>query len=325
MRELVLKGYGVRVRARKGLLVVEGGEGKVELSPSEVDQVIVVSGGVSVTSSAVRLLMHNGVDIVFLDGRGVPLGRVYPPFVNRTVLTRRCQYEAYLTEKRWLVVASIVEAKLRNQANLLKYYLRWKDDDRLGECVEEILNCLDRLYGALGDASRLLSLEARAARAYWSGIAHLLPSDLGFEGRDHESADSVNACINYLNALLYSQCWKALVLSGLDPYAGFLHSDRSGKESLVYDFSEMFKPPTVDKLLLKELLSGWRPQLQNGLLTRDTRASLVKKFCEWLDRRVRPSSGEPCTLRQALKRWAIELAGYLRGEAREYRGFVEPW
>ncbi|MEM1631785.1 MAG: CRISPR-associated endonuclease Cas1 [Thermofilum sp.] len=325
MRELVLKGYGVRVRSRKGLLIVESKEGRVELSPSEVNQVVVVSGGVSITSSAIRLLMRNCVDVVFLDGRGVPVGRVYPPVVNRTVLTRRCQYEAYLSEKRWHVVAGVVEAKLRNQANLLKYYSRWRSDERLRECADEILQCLNQLYSALGNAASVLSIEARAARAYWSGIASLLPSELGFEGRDHEAVDPVNMCINYLNSLLYSQCWKALVLAGLDPYAGFLHSDRSGKESLVYDFSEMFKPPAVDRLLLKLLLSGWRPEVENGLLTRDSRAHLVRNFSEWLDRRVRPTSGEPCTLRQALKRWALSLASFLRGEAREYRGFVEPW
>jgi len=325
VRELVLKGYGITVRARRGLLVVEGGDGKVEVSPCELDQVVVVSGGVSITSSAVRLLMRHGVDIVFLDGRGLPVGRIYPPFVNRTVLTRRCQYEAYLDGRRWHVVGAIVEAKLRNQANLLKYHLRWRDDPHLRASADEILLCLEQLPAALGDPARVMGVEARAARAYWSGIARLLPPELGFDGRDPESPDPVNACINYLNALLYSQCWRALVLAGLDPYAGFLHADRSGKESLVYDFSEMFKPPAVDRLLLKELASGWRPQVEGGLLTRDSRAHLVRRFSEWLERVVRPTSGGPCTLRQALKRWAVELASYLRGELREYRGFVEPW
>jgi len=325
VRELVVKGYGVSVRARKGLLVVEGDGNRVEASPFELDQVAIVSGGVSITSSAVRLLMRHGVDVVFLDGRGLPIGRVYPPFVNRTVLARRRQYEAYLDGRRWLVVAAIIEAKLRNQANLIKYYLRWRDDQRLRECADEILLCAEHLPASLGDPAKVMSLEAKAARAYWSGIAMLLPPELGFDGRDPESPDPVNACINYLNALLYSQCWRALVLAGLDPYAGFLHADRSGKESMVYDFSEMFKPPAVDRLLLKELLSGWRPQVENGLLTRDSRGHLVKRFGEWLDRSARPTSGSPCTLRQALKRWAVELASYLRGELREYRGFVEPW
>ncbi|MCC6050833.1 MAG: CRISPR-associated endonuclease Cas1 [Thermofilum sp.] len=325
MRELVLKGYGVRVRSRRGLLVVESGEGKLEVSPSELEQVVVVSGGVSLTSSAVRLLMRHGVDLVFLDARGEPVGRLYPPFVNRTVLARRRQYEAYLSELRWVIVGAFVEAKIRNQANLLKYYARSRGLDELRGCAAEVEACLEKLPAALGDPQRVMSVEAEAARAYWSGFALLVPRHLGFEGRDPETPDPVNACLNYCYRLLYSACWRALVLAGLDPYAGFLHADRSGKESLVYDYSEMFKPPAVDRMLLKLLSSGFEPRLENGLLTRDARAALVKAFREWMQRRVRPASGEPCTLEQAVKRWAFKLASFLRGEEREYAGFVEPW
>jgi len=91
VRELVVASYGVRVRVKRGLLLVEGGGERLEISPSDLDAVIVASGGVSVTSSAVRLLIAHGVDVVFLDSRGRPIGRLYPPFVNRTVLTRRMQ------------------------------------------------------------------------------------------------------------------------------------------------------------------------------------------------------------------------------------------
>jgi CRISPR-associated protein Cas1 len=325
VRELVLKGFGVRVQSRKGLLVVEGEEGKLEVSPSELDQVVVVSSGISLTSGAVRLLMRHGVDLLFLDEKGEPVGRLYPPFVNRTVLTRRKQYEAYLSELRWLVVGAFVEAKIRNQANLLKYYAKSRELDELKTCAAEVEASIEKLPAALGDPQRVMSVEAEAARAYWSGFALLVPRHLGFEGRDPESPDPVNMCLNYCYRLLYSACWRALVLAGLDPYAGFLHADRSGKESLVYDYSEMFKPPAVDRMLLKLLSTGFEPQAENGLLTRDTRGQLVKAFREWVQRKARPSSGEPCTLEQAVKRWAFKLASFLRGEEREYTGFVEPW
>lgn len=326
MRELVLKEYGASLRTRRGLLVVSraGGE-KVELSPSELDLVVIASGGVSVTARAVRLLMRHGVDLVFLDERGQPVGRVYPPFINKTVLTRRKQYEAYFTAARWSVVYAIVEAKIRNQANLLKYYAKALEAPVLREAAEEVLRALHDLPRALGDAGAVVSVEAKAARAYWGGVALLLPRELGFEGRDHDSLDPVNLCLNYCYALLYSRCWRALVLAGLDPYAGFLHADRSGKESLVYDFSEMFKPSAVDRMLISAFREGWRPRVESGLISRDSRAELVSRFSQWMKRRVRPTSGEPCTLDQALKRWAVGLASYLRGEAGDFKGFVEPW
>ena len=326
MRELIIVGYGISVRARRGLLMIRGGKGeKTEVSPSDLETVVVATGGASISSSAVRLLINHGVDLVFLDSRGRPIGRLYPPFINRTVMTRRQQYEAYFGEKRWVIVGAIVEAKIRNQANLLKYYAKSREMDELKEASYEVLLSLKKLPGALGDPARVLSVEAEASRAYWSGIRLLLPSDVEFDGRDPEALDSVNISINYLNALLYSSCWKALVLAGLDPYAGFLHADRSGKESLVYDYSDMFKPPAVDRLVVKLFSEGWRPEIVNGLLTAKSRGFLVQSFFKWMERRVRPYSESTCSLAQAVKRWAFKLASFLRGNVKNYRGFVEPW
>ncbi|MGI6604033.1 MAG: CRISPR-associated endonuclease Cas1 [bacterium] len=56
-----------------------------------------------------------------------------------------------------------------------------------------------------------------------------------------------NACLNYGYGILYQQCETALILAGLDIFAGFLHVDRPGKTSLVYDFMEEFRQPVVDR------------------------------------------------------------------------------
>ncbi len=325
MRELIVKEYGTVVRTRKGLLVVEGKNGKLELAPGDIDGVVIASGGISITARAVRLLMRNGVDLVFLDERGQPIGRLYTPFINRTVLTRRRQYEAYLGDERWNIIHAIIESKIRNQAGLLRYYSKSLERIDLKNLANEILSTLEELPKALGNPQAVLNLEARVAQIYWGGVAELLPREIVFDGRDHESLDPFNISLNYSYALLYSRCWRVLVLAGLDPYAGFLHTDRSGKESLVYDFSEMFKPLAVDKLLISMFREGWRPRIENGLISRDSRADLIARFSEWMGKNVRPTTGEACTLEQAMKRWAFRLAGYLRGESKSFTGFVETW
>lgn len=42
----------------------------------------------------------------------------------------------------------------------------------------------------------------------------------------------------------------ALTLAGLDVFGGFLHVDRPGKKSLVYDFMEEFRQPVVDRAVI---------------------------------------------------------------------------
>ena len=97
------------------------------------------------------------------------------------------------------------------------------------------------------------------------------------------------------------------------------------KESLVYDYSEMFKQVAVDKALVKLFSSGWRPEVVGGLLSRGTRAFLVQTFREVMRGRVRSSGGEAAPLEHFVKACAHELASFLRGEARSYRGFVAQW
>ncbi len=53
--------------------------------------------------------------------------------------------------------------------------------------------------------------------------------------------DPFNASLNYCYGILYSLVEKACILSGLDPYVGFLHTDNYNKKSLVFDLIEPFR------------------------------------------------------------------------------------
>jgi len=66
LRNVVISGYGYKIKSRKGLILIKGEEDKVYLSPREVEQII-VAGEVSITSNVVKLLLSNGVDLVFVQ------------------------------------------------------------------------------------------------------------------------------------------------------------------------------------------------------------------------------------------------------------------
>lgn len=55
--------------------------------------------------------------------------------------------------------------------------------------------------------------------------------------------------LNYSYALLQEEVEKAINLNGLDPYCGFLHWDKKGRSSLVFDVMEEFRQQ-VDKTVL---------------------------------------------------------------------------
>lgn len=56
--------------------------------------------------------------------------------------------------------------------------------------------------------------------------------------------------LNYGYGILYSEIERACVMAGLDPYAGFYHTERYGKPALVLDLIEEFRVPIVDSAII---------------------------------------------------------------------------
>ncbi len=329
MKTLVIADYGVKISYRKGMLRIKNKKETREVSLVDLDQLVIATSGVAITSKAVRALVNHGIDLVFLDHRGLPIGRIYPPFINRTIETRRKQYLAYTDGDKGAYIAKIVvAAKIMNQAGLLKRYARNTGDNELGEAARSIralLSDLNKINDPLDYARKdIVSIEAKAARIYWAYVSKLVPEDMGFEYRDQDSPDPFNTILNYGYGILYSEAWKALVLAGLDPYAGFIHVDRSGKPTLVFDYVEMFRCSVVDYVVLKMVRRGWRPSIENGFLDYKSRGELAKTILSSMERKVH-ARGEQLTIKQALRRYAFKLASFLRGETKQYQGFVEDW
>jgi|GEM_PF-5116458 len=95
MRTLVISGYGVRLRYRNGAFIVEAKEGKEAYTPSDIESILILTSGVTISARAVRTASDYGIDIVFLNPRGDPAAVITHPYATRTVETRRAQYAAY--------------------------------------------------------------------------------------------------------------------------------------------------------------------------------------------------------------------------------------
>ena len=97
-------------------------------------------------------------------------------------------------------------------------------------------------------------VEGAAASQYFSVFDHLIlqnKSDFFFQGRSRRPPlDRMNAILSFVYTLLASDCAAALRGVGLDPYVGFLHTDRSGRASLALDLMEELRPVLGDRFAL---------------------------------------------------------------------------
>lgn len=73
-------------------------------------------------------------------------------------------------------------------------------------------------------------------------------------GSNKNARHPANAMLNYAYRVLESNTLIAATPLGLDPYTGFLHVDRKGRASFVYDLMEPLRP-VVDRKLIEIIQS----------------------------------------------------------------------
>ncbi|MCS7087369.1 MAG: CRISPR-associated endonuclease Cas1 [Thermoflexales bacterium] len=350
LETLIVEEYGAYVgKHSERLRVTVKGEIRAEAPLIYLRQLIVKSRGVSLSSDAIIACAERGIAIhVVRSGSTTSGASLYTDGLTGTVATRRAQLLAYQDARAVHVAAAIAHAKIRNQAALLLYHARNRksSEPRIAHALRVIahevldheaeLEDLLRREASLASAhahkppierlrNALLSLEGRAAQRYWEGVRLIVPEALGWPGRRHRNArDPFNCALNYAYAVLARVTEQALVLAGLDPFAGFLHADRPGKPSLTLDLIEEFRQPIVDRVLLGMVGKGVLLSCDaEGRLDDATRRAIAERVIARLEEgNERYEGNKRWALREIIQTQARHLATFLRGDRAEYSGFV---
>ncbi len=331
--QLFVSGFGLFVGKKSERVVVKQGKQVCAQVPlMRLQEIVIASRGVSFSSDLIEELCERGIRIACLTSSGKPFALLTSPMLTATVETRRSQFAAYQNERGAELCRWIVAGKLRNQEKLLRYFGKSREGERR-TTLETAATSLRRLRrsalkatGSSADDVRgeLMGLEGTGGRLYWKQVGNMLPEHLGFAGRTHQGAtDAVNAALNYGYGILQSHVWGAVMNAGLEPFAGFLHVDRSGKPSLVLDLVEEFRQPVVDRAILSWLNKGGVLKLQRGLLDGDSRESVASRVLLRLIS-VEQHRGKHHQVRSIVQMQARLAASAVRG-LRPYRSFSFKW
>jgi CRISPR-associated protein Cas1 len=338
VEHLIADTFGSHVgKYSKRLKITKGKETLAEAPLMHLRTVSITSRGVSISADVLEACCENGIPIFFLDSRGSSYASVYSSGLTGTVLTRRAQLLAYYDQRGVFFALAIAAAKIHNQAASLKYFAKTRKEtypdiyEELRLCADEVQDFqarLDALQPSSLDELRgqIMAAEGNAAQRYWSAAAKVFPEQYQWPGRQGRGAtDPLNSLLNYGYGILYNQIEQAVILAGLDPYAGFLHTDRSGKPSLVLDLIEEFRQVAVDRLVFGLATRNFNiEQTEDGKLTPETRRSLAEKVLEHLEAGVR-YDGKRYPLRFVIQSQARSLATFLRGDRAEYQPFRATW
>jgi CRISPR-associated protein Cas1 len=258
-RVLIL-GPCAALRVRRGALDIEHGTGegkqaiRIDVDDSKPHTILFDGHGEFLTGEALRWCARYGIGLILPDGPSRMMTFLHSaleaegngiPDTSPAMVRAQCATDS-LGAARELVRAKI-ERELEAIAPSLSARLC-----RLAEWETKI--------GATHTVAELLIVEAKAAADYWRSFASCglreakggnLPrtwlrfanrqKGAGFLGSKNAS-HPINAMLNYAYVVEAGRLAKALAARGLALQIGFLHSDKTGRNSLVWDAIEPLRP-----------------------------------------------------------------------------------
>jgi CRISPR-associated protein Cas1 len=284
---------------------------------------VVLLGNIGLTTPAIKLLLQENIDVVFLTIDGQYCGRLIGPGTPHVALRRkqyRAQSDAAFTQKMAQVC---VTAKLEHLRALLQRHNRERNNEVLRGAVELINQQLQRVPRTTTIPS-LSGVEGAATAAYFGGLRQLLSADWKFTKRQRRPPpDPINVLLSFGYTLLAHAAEGAVAATGLDVYAGFLHSIDYNRPSLALDVMEEFRP-LIDSVVLwccnggqitpEDFTPGTNPDRPVVMSDRAR-----KRFIEAYERRMaetftHPTLNQKLAIRQCLLAQARQVAEAIQSD-----------
>ncbi len=285
--------HGSTLKRNHDSFVIHTKDEKTEIPAEKVDTVI-ISANALISTQAVRLCIEKQIQMVISTWSGKPIARLWSSTQGRSTQLRRNQYLNQDTVIGFDISIMILEKKLREQKMFLIYLKnnRKSPPVKLERVISTINNAIKKvkvIKHTKNYKATLLGLEGSSAAGYFQAISSILPKKWSTEKRSqHPAHDPFNAVLNYLYGMAYVDVEKIVILSGLDPNAGFFHSDSYGKPTLSYDIIETVRP-IVDKITVtsftkKMVYDDWfetQDDITNGIfLSKNARQFFISTYVE---------------------------------------------
>ena len=298
----------------------------------------IVSFGYRGTSPALMgACAEKNISLCYLTPQGRFLARVTGR-IKGNVLLRKRQYKSSMDEQESLEIAkNCIFGKVYNCRWVLERAIR---DHGMQIDKEKVKNASLKLKHALTlirEArlkEQLRGYEGEAASIYLGVFDELIlqqKKDFGFSGRNRRPPmDNTNALLSFSYTLLTNTMASALETVGLDPYVGYLHTERPGRASLALDMIEELRPVIADRFVLllinKRMIQGkaFKKKENGAVIMSDDARKLV--LAEWQNKKketlMHPFLQEKVEWGMIPFAQAMLLARYLRGDLDGYPPFL---
>lgn len=218
---------------------------------------IVCFNRMGVSPQLMQLCATNKIGLCFLSPNGRFQARVIGPVCGNVLLRRKQYHLADDSTKSLALSRLMIAGKIHNCRKAIERLKRDHPERGGNDMVANASTILNRIKERCLRAENidiLRGMEGEAASVYFSvfGCMILVNDDaFQFGGRNRRPPkDRVNCILSFLYTLLAHEVQSALETVGLDPYVGFLHTERPGRPSLALDLMEELRSYLCDRLAI---------------------------------------------------------------------------
>lgn len=298
----------------------------------------IVSFGYKGTSPALMgACAEKNISLCYMTPHGKFLARITGNIKGNVVL-RKKQYQVSVNEEEGLSIAkNCIIGKVYNARWVLERATRDHsmqiDTDKVKKASFELKKSL-KLIQESTSKEQLRGYEGEAASIYFGVFDELIlqqKKDFIFQGRSKRPPmDSTNAMLSFIYTLLANTITASLETVGLDPYVGFLHTERPGRASLSFDLIEELRPVLADRFVLslinKKIVKAKDFLIkENGAVLMNDKVRKVI-LTEWQNKKkeslTHPYLNEKVEWGMVPYVQAMLLARYLRGDLDAYPPFL---
>lgn len=299
--------------------------------PIEDIKEIYVFGEVSLNKKFLDYMSQKEVILHFFNYYGYYTGTYYPrEHLNSGYMILK-QAEYYMDEQKRLGLArKFVEGSAKNILNVIRYY---KNRGKLSDCIEEVIEELEKKIECCKDTSELMGIEGNIRDMYYKGFDFIIDNeDFRFEQRTRRPPKNhLNALISFGNSLLYVLVLSEIYKTHLDPRIGYLHTTNFRRFSLNLDVAEVFKPIIVDRIIFtligkKMITIDDFEKDMGGILLKE---SAMKRFVEEFDGKLKTTIqhrelDRSVSYSRIIRMELYKLEKHLMDE-QEYIPFISRW
>lgn len=249
--------HGASLRRKRERFVIKNPEQQDVEIPAEKTTAILVSANAMISTAAMKLCIERQIQLVITSWYGKPVARMWSSSPGRQTQIRRQQYLNRDTNFAFEISKKIILEKISNQKKYLQELKHNRNDGILTKKIDNAVSFFSKTTDTVKKikhtkhfSQHFLGFEGSCAVRYFAILSECLPEKWQFTHRtQNPGLDSFNASLNYLYGMAYASIEKIIILSGLDPTAGFYHKDNYSKPTLAFDLIETHRP-TIDKSLM---------------------------------------------------------------------------